>query len=341
MTTPKPELSPTAMLMQLLSGTLVAQAISTAAELKIADHMSDGPKSAAEIATSTSAHAPSLYRLMRALAMVGVLVEHEGERFTLTPVGECLRSDVPGSQRPMAVMQGRHWRLAALAELAHGVRTGEASFKKVFGKSVFEWFASNPEEGAIFHEAMSSGSVPTSAGVAAAYDFSAFERIADIGGGHGLLLAAVLKAHPRTRGVLFDRPYVVAGAKKNLEDAGVAARCEAVGGDFFESVPAGCDAYVMKHILHDWDDARCAAILGRCREAMRAGGKLIVVEAIVPPRGEPSFAKLLDLQMLSTTDGGKERTEREFGELLATSGLRLTRIVPTPYRVSVLEAVKA
>jgi hypothetical protein len=326
--------------MQLLSGTLVAQAISAAAELKLADHLGDTPKTAAEIAGAVSAPAPVLYRLMRALAMSGVLVEHEGERFTLTPVGECLRSDVRGSQRQMAVMQGRPWRLAAVAELAHSVRTGEPAFQKVFGERLFDWFAKHPDEGAIFNDAMTSGSAPTAAAVAAAYDFSAFGRIADIGGGHGLLLAAILKAHPSTRGVLFDRAHVVAGSRKNLDDAGVTARCEVMGGDFFESVPAGCDAYVLKHIIHDWDDARASVILGRCRDALGEKGRVLVVDAVVPPRGEPSFAKLLDLQML-LTEGGKERTEREFGELFAKAGLKLTRVVPTPFRVSVLEAVKA
>ena len=341
MSNPNQELPPPALLMQLLSGSLVAQAISTAAQLSIADQMADGAKTAAEIARSVSVHAPSLYRLMRALAMVGVLVEHEGERFTLTPVGECLRSDVPGSQRSMAIMLGRPWRLATLGELPHCVRTGESAFPQVFGETIFDWFAKHPQEGAIFNDAMTSGSAPTSEGVAKAYDFSAFDRIAEIGGGHGLLLAAILRAHPATRGVLFDLPHVAEGAPKILEQAGVAARAEVVGGSFFDAVPAGCDAYVMKHIVHDWDDARCVTILGRCREAMNANGKVLVVESVVPGRGVPSFAKLLDLQMLVTTHGGKERTEHEFADLFARAELKLTRIVPTPYRVSVIEATRA
>ena len=335
------ELPPPAVLMQLLSGSMVAQAISTAAQLNIADHMAGGARTAAEIAQSAAVHAPSLYRLMRALAMVGVLVEHEGERFTLTPVGECLRSDVRGSQRSMAVMLGRPWRMATLAELPHCVRTGEGAFPKVFGENVFDWFAKHPEEGAIFNGAMTSGSAPTSEGVANAYDFSAFKRIAEIGGGHGALLAAILRAHPATRGALFDLPHVAEGARKTLEEAGVAARAEVVGGSFFDAVPAGCDAYVMKHIIHDWDDERCVTILSRCREAMNPGGKVLVVDSVVPARGVPSFAKLLDLQMLMTTDGGKERTEGEFAELLAKADLKLSRVVPTPYRVSIVEATRA
>jgi hypothetical protein len=327
--------------MQLVGGSLVAQTVAVAAELRLADYLAHGPKTAAEVADAVSAHAPSLYRLMRALAMVGVLVEHEGERFTLTPVGECLRSNVPGSQRAMAMMLGRPWRLAALGELTHSVRTGESSFEKVFGASIFEWFARHPEEAAIFNDAMTSGSAPTSEGVAKSYDFSPFQRVADLGGGHGFLLSAILQAHPATRGVLFDLPHVAKGAKDLLDRAGVADRCEVVTGSFFEAVPAGCDAYVMKHILHDWDDASCAKILRLCREAMGDAGKVLVVESVVTPPGVPSFAKLLDLQMLSTTHGGKERTEREFAELFATAGLRLTRVVPTPFRVSVIEAVRA
>jgi hypothetical protein len=341
MSNPSQELSPPAVLMQLLSGSMVAQAVSTAAELNIADHMTGGAKTAEEIARSVPVHAPSLHRLMRALAMVGVFVEHDGERFTLTPVGECLRSDVPGSQRSMAVMLGRPWRMATLGELPHCVRTGEGAFSKIFGEGVFGWFAKHPEEGAIFNGAMTSGSAPTSDGVAKSYDFSAFKRIAEIGGGHGLLLAAILRAHPTTQGVLFDLPHVAEGARRTLEEAGVLARAEIVGGSFFDAVPTGCDAYVMKHIIHDWDDARCTTILSRCREAMNPDGKVLVVDSVVPGRGVPSFAKLLDLQMLMTTEGGKERTEREFAELFAKAELRLTRIVPTPFRVSIIEATRA
>ena len=332
---------PAATLMQLLGGSLVAQAISTAAHLKIADHLSGGdPKASADVASAVSAHAPSLYRLMRALAMVGVLVEHEGERFTLTPVGECLRSDVPGSQRQMAVMLGRPWRMAALGELTHCVQTGEPSFEKTLGAAIFDWFGKHPEEGAIFNDAMTSGSAPTADGVARAYDFSAFKRVADVGGGHGSLLAAILRAHPATTGVLYDLPHVAEGAKALLDRAGVAGRCEVASGSFFEAVPAGCDAYVMKHIIHDWNDASCVRLLGLCRDAMGPEGKVLAVESVVPPPGVPSYAKLLDLQMLISL-GGKERTELEFADLFAQAGLKLTRVVPTPFRVSVIEAVRA
>jgi hypothetical protein len=341
MSQPTVDLPPAAVLMQLLSGSLVAQAISAAAHLRIADHLSGDPRTAVDVARAASVHAPSLYRLMRALAMVGVLVEHEGERFTLTPVGECLRSDTTGSQRAMAMMLGRPWRLATLGELSHSVQTGGGAFHKVFGVGAFEWFAEHTEEGAIFNDAMTSGSAPTADGVARAYDFSAFERVADVGGGHGALLAAILRAHPATRGVLFDLPHSVEGARKLLDAAGVAARTEIVSGSFFDGVPAGCDAYVMKHIIHDWSDEKCAIVLRRCREAMRPGGRVLVVESIVPPRGVPSFAKLLDLQMLLTTDSGKERTERELAELFTSAGLELQRIVPTPFRVSIAEGVAA
>jgi hypothetical protein len=344
MSAPERDLPPAATLLQILGGSVVAQAVSTAAQLKVADALASGPRTAAEIAPVVSAHAPSLYRLMRALAMVGVLEEQEGERFSLTAVGECLRSDVPGSQRQMAVMLGRPWRLAALGELAHSVRTGESGFEKAHGESAFAWFGKHPEEGAIFDGAMTSGSAPTSDGVARSYDFAPFARIADVGGGQGFLLSAILKAHPGARGVLYDLPHVVAGArgaKSPLAEAGVAERCEIVAGSFFEAVPPGCDAYVMKHIIHDWDDADAAKILGLCRDAAGPSGRVLVVESVVPPRGVPSFAKLLDLQMLSTTHGGKERTEREFSDLFARAGLRLARVVPTPFRVSVLEGVRA
>jgi hypothetical protein len=341
MPTPEQDLPPAAALMQMLAGSIVAQAVSTAAQLKIADHLALAPKTAADIAPAVSAHAPSLYRLMRALAMVGVLEEHEGERFTLTPVGECLRSDIAGSQRQMAVMLGRPWRLTALGEMPYSVRTGGSGFEKAHGEGAFTWFGQNPDEGAVFNDAMTSGSAPTSEGVARSYDFSAFSRIADIGGGHGFLLAAILKVHPSSRGVLYDLPHVVDGAKELLQKSGVAERCEVVAGSFFDAVPPGCDAYIMKHIIHDWDDANAARILGLCRDAISAAGKVLVVDSLVPPRGVPSFAKLLDLQMLSMTHGGKERTEREFADLFVKAGLRLTRVIPTPFRVSILEAARA
>jgi hypothetical protein len=341
MSNPGPTLPPSALLMNLISGKFVAQAVSAAAELGLADHLGDAPKAATEVAAAMGAHAPSLQRLMRALAMVGVLVEHEGDRFALTPMGACLRSDAPGSLRAMARFMGRPWHNHVWGELAYSAKTGQSAMLKAFGKGIFEWGSERPEEVALFNDAMTSFSGLAARAVVQAYDFSGFARIADVGGGHGALLSQILAASPKAKGVLFDLPKVVAGATPLLAAAGVADRCEPVGGDFFEAVPAACDAYVMKHVLHDWDDERCVKILSLCRAELPLDGKVLVVEMLVTPPDVPSFAKLLDLEMLIISSGGKERSEREFSQLFAKAGLTLARVVPTESPVAVLEATKA
>jgi hypothetical protein len=334
-------LPPTALLMNLISGKKITQAIGTVVELGIADQLKDGSLSAAELAARTGAHAPSLYRLMRALAMVGVFAEHEAERFSLTPVGACLRTDVPGSMADMALFQSRSFHSQAWFELSHAVRTGQAGFDKAFGQPVFNWFAENPAEWEVFNRAMTSFASSVARAVAAAYDFSRFARIADVGGGHGALLATVLAHAPEARGIVFDLPHVVAGARPVLEQAGLAARCEALGGDFFQAVPAGCDAYLMKSIIHDWSDEKAIQILRNCAAGLNHGGRVLLVEIVLPAPGVPSFGKLLDLEMLVMTDGGRERTESEYGALFAAAGLRLERIHPTRAPTSVIEAARA
>ena len=334
-------LPPPAMLMHLAAGKFVTQALAAAAELSVAEQLVDGPKTAQEIAGAMGLHAPSLYRLMRALAAVDVLTQNDGDRFTLTATGQLLRSDVPGSFRAMAILLGRRWHHTAWASLVHSVRTGESAFLKVYGVPHFEWLQANPEEGAIFNEAMTSLTGVAADAVTQAYDFSGVAKIADIGGGHGLFLSKILKANPRTSGILFDLQHVAEGARKLLGEAGLSARCEVLSGDFFTSVPAGCDAYLLKHILHDWDDARCEAILRHCCDAMAPGGRVLVVEMVVPPPGVPSFARLMDLEMLAISSNGKERTEREFVDLFAKAGLLLAHVVPTQSPYFVLEALHA
>ena len=327
--------------MHLAAGKFVTQALAAAAELNVAEQLVDGPRTADEIAGTMGAHAPSLYRLMRALAAVGLLTHDDDDRFALTAAGQLLRSDAPGSFRAMAILLGRLWHHTAWASLAHSVRTGQSAFLKVYGVPHFEWLQANPEEGAIFNEAMTSLTAVAGEAVTQAYDFSGIDKVADIGGGHGLFLSKILKANPGTNGILFDLPHVAAGARKLLDDAGLSARCEVLCGDFFTSVPAGCDAYLLKHVLHDWDDARCEVILTRCRDAMAPGGRLLVVEMVVPPPGVASFARLIDLEMLAISSNGKERTEREFAGLFAKAGLSLARVVPTQSAYSVLEALRA
>ena len=331
-------LPPPAMLMHLVAGKFVTQALAAAAELSLAEQLVGGPKTAQEVAGTMGVHAPSLYRLMRALAEVGMLIQDDSDRFALTATGALLRSDTPGSFRAMALLLGRLWHHTAWASLADSVRSGQSAFLKVYGVPHFEWLQTNSEEGAIFNEAMTSLTGVAADAVTQAYDFSSVARIADVGGGHGLFLSKIVKANPHMSGILFDLPHVAEGAKKLLGDAGLSARCEVMCGDFFRSVPAGCDAYILKHVLHDWDDARCETILSRCRDAMALGGRVLVVEMVVPPPGVPSFARLIDLEMLTISSNGRERTEREFADLFAKAGLSLARIVPMQSPYSVLEA---
>jgi SAM-dependent methyltransferase len=334
-------LPPPAMLMHLVAGKFVTQALAAAAELKVTEQLVEGPRTAQEIAGAIGVHAPSLYRLMRALAEVGLLTHADGDRFALTAVGQLLRSDAPGSFRAMAILLGRQWHHTAWASLAHSVRTGRSAFLEVYGVPHFDWLQANPGEGAIFNEAMTSLTAVAADAVTQAYDFSRVAKIVDVGGGYGLFLSKILRANPRTSGMLLDLPHVAEEARRLFDDAGLSVRCEILSGDFFTSVPAGCDAYVLKHVLHDWDDARCETILRHCCDAMAPGGRVLVVEMVVPPPGVPSFARLIDLEMLTISSNGKERTEREFADLFAKAGLALERVVPTQSPYSVLEALRA
>lgn len=333
---------PAATLMQLITGNWVAHAVAVAADLRVADALAEGPAAAGDIARAKGVNAGALYRVMRALAMSGVFVEHQDQRFSLTDVGECLRSGGPRSLRELAVALHRPWHHAAWGELARSVATGGSAFREAHGgAALFAWLGAHPDEARTFGGAMTDYSAQASITVAGEYDFSRFARIADVGGGHGVLLATILAAHAGPRGVLFDLPHVAERARQTLAEAGVASRCEIAGGDFFEGVPRGCDAYLLKSVLHDWDDERCVTILRNCRDAMSPDGRVLVVEMVVPGPGEASFAKVLDLELLVLTDGGKERTERELSELFDRAGLRLERVTRTASPSCVIEASRA
>jgi hypothetical protein len=334
------ESSPSDALRQMIQGYQVSRAIHVAAALGIADLLVDGPSSAGDLATSTDTHAPTLYRLLRLLASVGVFAEGADGRFSLTPRAESLRSDVPGSQRAWAIMMGGPSFWSSWGELPHSVRTGETAFPKVHGMDRWEYLARHPEESAAFDAAMTSLSAAESAAVVGGYDFSGIGVLADVGGGAGGLLAAILAAHPPMRGILFDRPHVVAGARDLLEREGVADRCRVVGGDFLESVPGGADAYLLKSVIHDWEDELAVRILRTCRAAMSGRAKLLLAERIIRPGNEPDPAKLIDLIML-VMNGGRERTADEFERLLDAAGFRLTDIVRTASPLSVIEATPA
>lgn len=315
-------------LQRLLLGYRVSQALYVAATLGLADLLRDGPRGSDALARATGTDADALYRVLRFLAGVGIFAEVAPRRFALTPLGAGLRADLPGSLRPHALLHldPSHWR--AWGALPHSVRTGETAFDHVHGVDNFAYLAAHPDFAAIFNAAMTSNTAASGAALTEAYDFSGLARLVDVGGGHGRLLATVLRAHPTLRGVLFDRPEVVAGAAATLAAAGVAGRCEIVGGDFFAAVPPGGDAYVLRQIIHDWDDDRAVAILSNCRRAMPESGRLLVVERALAPDHRRALPVLhLDLQMLVLL-GGRQRTDDEYGALFAAAGFHLAQVVP-------------
>jgi hypothetical protein len=335
-TTPLP---PPAQMMQMITGFWVSQAIYIAAKLRLADLVKDQPRTAAQLAQATATHAPSLYRLLRALASVGVFVEDDQQRFALTPLAETLRSDVPGSLRAFAQSELGSEHFAAWGNLMHSVRTGEIAFDDHYRQNVWQYYAEHPEDAQTFNESMSGLTQMFNQAVLAAYDFSGINKLVDVAGGTGGLLSAILPKYPALQGVLFDLPHVIAEAGPLLDSAGVRGRCELTSGDFFKAVPAGGDAYILKFIIHDWDDERAAAILRNVHSAMADDGKLLLAETVVAPPNQPDLSKFMDLNMLVMT-GGRERTAKEFEQLLAQAGFKLTRIVPTPSPIHLIEGAK-
>jgi hypothetical protein len=315
-----------------------------AAELGLADLLAAGPRGADDLAATCGAHAPSLRRLLRALAAFGLFTEGEDGRFALTAEGERLRSDVPGSLRATALQSGGAI-YAVWGEFLQSIRTGGSAFERVYGMPEWEYNARHPEVGARFDAYMVAQTSQATPALLAAYDFAPFGTVVDVGGGHGTFLAAILAAHPGARGVLFDQPHVVAGADAVLAAAGVGDRCRIVGGDFFADAVAGGDAYVLMQILHDWDDARATAILANLRRAVPPTGRLLVVERLLPDQGAISPAHrdifAVDLNMLAYYGGAQERTTGEFRALFAAAGFTLTGITPTSSAFHVIEGVPA
>ena len=337
------QIPPPFALFRMVTGYYVSRAIYVVARLGIADHLSEGPRRVDDLAAATGTHAPSLKRVLRLLASVGVFTEEADSRFALTPIGDCLRANVPGSMRAAALLFGGVTQ-QAWGELQHSVETGEPAFRRVFGMDPFDYMAQHPDEAANFDAAMADFTKHIAAAVVAAYDFSPFRRIVDIGGGNGALLAGILKANPSLAGVLFDLPQVADRAIAPMRELGLADRCEIVGGDFFKAVPAGGDAYLLKHVIHDWDDDRAGEILRNCRRAMGAEAKLLILEGVYPPRidqsDESRGAAANDVNMLVCT-GGRQRSEAEFRNLYEAAGFRLTRILPTQTPVKVIEGIPA
>lgn len=318
-------------LARLLSGYWYTQTIYVAAKLNLAEHLKDGPRSAQDLAQATGTNPTALYRVLRALASLGIFAEEQG-RFVLTPLAECL---LDPSMKALATVRGE-FQYRAWGELLHSVETGNSAFEKVYGKPIFDYFSDHPDMGKLFDQAMTGVHGRETEAMLEAYDFTGVGTLADIGGGNGSVIMAILRRYPAMQGILFDLPSVVERTKANVQGAGLEGRCQVVAGSFFESVPPGADAYLMRHIMHDWDDDKSLMILRNCRRAMGQGGKLLVVEGVVPSDNEPSVSKFFDLAMM-VLPGGMERTEEEYRQLFEAAGFRLTRIVPTRTWVSVIE----
>jgi hypothetical protein len=324
-------------LLQMITGTWVSRAIYVAAKLRIADLLADGPRRAEELAAEAGVAPGPLYRVLRTLVCVGVFARQADGRFSLNPLAEPLRGGGPDSLRAAAVMIGEEQH-RCWDDLLETVRTGETAFERLYGQPYFAYLGERPEQAKIFDAAMAGFSAHRTRAVLDAYDLSDVRTLADIGGGLGTNLADVLRRYPTMRGVLFDQPHVVERAGRVLEAAGVADRCAVEGGDFFATAPGGADAYVLGHILHDWDDAKAGRILDTLRRAMPARARLLVVEYVLPEGDGASFGKLLDVHMMVVL-GGAERTEAEYRRLFAAHGFRLTRVVPTASDISVVEGV--
>jgi hypothetical protein len=333
-------LPPHAQLIQMGAASWVSATVYAAAKLGIADHLGAGPRTTEELAGPTRTHAPSLYRLMRTLAGLGILTEQDARRFALTPLGEALKTDAPGSARAtlLAFCGPAFWH--SWEEMPYSLETGKTGFEKACGMPLFEYLAQHPEEASYFSEAMVGFHSAEPPAVAKAYDFSGVKTLVDVGGATGNLLAAILSHHAAPRGVLYDRPHVVRDAPALLKARGVADRVTIEPGDFFERVPPGGDAYLLSHIIHDWNEEQCLTILGHCRDVIRPDGRLLIVETVLPMGDTPHQGKVQDMVML-VVPGGQERTEAEYDSLLGKAGFRLSRVVPTESVVSVVEAVLA
>jgi hypothetical protein len=324
-------------MLRLISGFWISRAIYIIAKLGIPDLLHNAPKTAEDLAAATETHAPSLFRVLRALASVDVLAAANG-KFALTPLSDTLRTDAPGSVRWFTVSELGEEHYPAWGDLMHSVKTGGIAFDHVFGVDIWKYFQEHPDNAKLFNDSMSGMTAAANDAILGSYDFSPIGKLVDVGGGHGALIRSILKKNPTMQGVLFDAPSVIEGAMRRIQAEGLADRCEAVGGDFFKSVPTGADAYIMKWIIHDWDDERSTTILQHCRNGITRDGRLLIVDVVIPLTNEPHFGKFIDLNMLVMT-GGKERTEAEFAKLMSDSGFRLTRVVATESPFSVIEGV--
>jgi hypothetical protein len=325
----------TEQLNQILLYAALSRVVCTVAELGVADHIEAGkPQTAGHLAHATGAHEKPLYRALRFLASHGIFQETKHGEFDHTPLSNVLRSDAEGSYR--AAGQMFHHIFAGFDGLDHAIRTGEPGFNKVHGRPLFEFFGAHPEIAPVLDAAMTSIHGYETAAMVAAYDFGGVRVLADIGGGNGSLIRTVLQRYPKLRGILFDLGHVVGRTKESLKGYGVADRCQTIEGSFFETIPAGADAYLFRHILHDWTDEQCVQILSHCRKVIPSDGRLLIVECVVPTGNGRSISKDFDMVMM-TFPGGAERSESEFRVLFKQAGFDLTSVTPTASPVSVVE----
>lgn len=329
-------------LRQVITGYWTSQLIFVAAKLGIADLLAEGPMKPAAIARKSGANEQNLYRVLRALASIGIFAEDSKGRFKLTPMAQALRSDHPKSLRDYVLMIVDDYNWQAWGALMHTVMTGETGFEHVFGMHGFDYFSQHPEKERAFSAAMASVTRMSNHAIAETLPVSGIKRLVDVGGAHGNLLTTILRRHKKLEGVLFDLPQVVAAAPGSgfVSAPDIEDRCELAGGDFFDSVPAGADAYMMKSILHDWDDESCVRILKNCRKAMARDGRIFIIDAVIPKGNGPHPGKFMDINMMAVA-GGKERTREEFVALLKRARLKLSCIIPMKSPQSIVEAVKA
>ena len=330
------ELPPSAQLMKFIVGKWISKPIFVAAELGIADMLDEGPKSIQDLAIESKSHAPSLYRMMRALASVGVFSETEDKHFKLTPMAEYLKN---GKMRSIALLFNSDWSDKAWGYFINSVKTGDTAFEKAYGMPLVDWLEENPLAAEVFNEANAIKAASSHSAIVNAYDFSDINMLTDVGGGLGVLMEKILIANSAMKGIVADIPSVIQKTREMIQARGIEDRCQAVECDFFKKVPSGSDAYLMSNILHDWSDEQCRIILTNCKHAMKKESRILLVEMIVPPGNEPSVAKLLDLEMFVMT-GGRERTEAEFKDLFEASGFKLSRIIPTEENICIIEGLR-
>ena len=328
-------ISPVDQMMQFILGNWISKPIYVATKLGIADILAGGARSIDEIAEKTETHSPTLYRLMRALSGLGIFAETEDRVFVNTPLSECLQEN---RLRAASLLFHSDWHDRMWDHLLYSIKTGRPAFDKVHGKPAFEWFADHAEEAKVFHDANSFKAAMSHRVIVDVYDFTGIKELTDVGGGLGGLMMETLRANPTMRGIVAELPETARRVGAIVEDSELADRMTAVECDFFEEVPAGSDAYLLSHVLHDWSDERCVRILRNCRKAMGTDGRLLIVEAVIPTGNAFSVSKLLDLEVL-LMGGGRERSEEEFRWLLEESGFRLSRILPSDGDVSIIEGI--